>query len=274
MSPPATTGRFTGRAVRAVLKDPKSALDFLRMRSRLARLFDVPSSMLAEWEGDLLHRSGLLAELRTNWYRLSGSPIEQYSGGSTVGPGNELLYLAVRALRPKVVVETGVAAGFSSAHILQGLADNGEGHLHSIDLPTLDPHGRVNVDGVSDRVHVGSVGETGGVIPPRLRGRWTLLLGSSTERLAPLLDSLPELDIFFHDSDHSYANMLAEFELAWPHLRPGGLLVADDIGWGRAFDHFCAHRAGRIYRGFQRGLAIRPVTPTSPRAAGSPVTTS
>ncbi|MBS7618991.1 hypothetical protein KEJ25_10485, partial [Candidatus Bathyarchaeota archaeon] len=43
------------------------------------------------------------------------------------------LYLIVRVLRPKYVVETGVSAGRSSAFILCGLCDNGEGELYSID---------------------------------------------------------------------------------------------------------------------------------------------
>jgi hypothetical protein len=41
----------------------------------------------------------------------------------------------VRSLKPRVIVETGVASGLSSAHILRALAANGTGTLHSIDLP-------------------------------------------------------------------------------------------------------------------------------------------
>jgi hypothetical protein len=53
-----------------------------------------------------------------------------------VSPGPEL-YVAVRTLQPRVVVETGVASGWSSAHILRALEANGAGVLHSIDLPNV-----------------------------------------------------------------------------------------------------------------------------------------
>ena len=43
------------------------------------------------------------------------------------------LYAVVRAAKPAVVVETGVASGMSSAHILRALAANGSGALHLSD---------------------------------------------------------------------------------------------------------------------------------------------
>ena len=36
------------------------------------------------------------------------------------------------------------------------------------------------------------------------------------------------MDIFIHDSDHTYLNMMVEFRAAWELLRPGGYLVSDD----------------------------------------------
>jgi hypothetical protein len=43
------------------------------------------------------------------------------------------LYALCRLIRPRIVVETGVAAGVSSAFILKALNDNSYGILHSID---------------------------------------------------------------------------------------------------------------------------------------------
>jgi len=48
------------------------------------------------------------------------------------------LYVAVRALKPSIVVETGVGSGMSSSFILRALAMNGFGTLYSIDLPSYD----------------------------------------------------------------------------------------------------------------------------------------
>ena len=50
----------------------------------------------------------------------------------------EAIWCLVAHLRPKAVVETGVAHGLTSRVILEGLNRNGDGHLWSIDLPAVD----------------------------------------------------------------------------------------------------------------------------------------
>jgi len=78
------------------------------------------------------------------------------------------------------------------------------------------------------------------VVPERLRQRHTLLSGKSSVHLPPLLAKLDSVDMFFHDSDHSYENMMWEFETAWPKVGVnGGLLISDDILANRSFDDFC-----------------------------------
>jgi predicted O-methyltransferase YrrM len=56
-----------------------------------------------------------------------------------------------------------------------------------------------------------------------------------------------------HDSLHTYKNMKMEFELVWPRLSPGGVLIADDIEGNAAFHEF----AGRSDVAFR--AAIREV---------------
>ena len=129
-------------------------------------------------------------------------------------------YLACRVLEPAVVVETGVAYGVSSAFILRALEENGRGVLHSVDLPPLRREYErlwgVAVDGAQ-------------------RGRWKLHRGSSARVLPQLLEELETVDLFVHDSLHTYRNMRREFEAVWPHLRTGGALIADDVERNRAF---------------------------------------
>jgi hypothetical protein len=55
---------------------------------------------------------------------------------------SEVLYVATRALKPSNIVETGVAAGLSSACILAALEKNGQGRLYSIDLPNVPSRSR------------------------------------------------------------------------------------------------------------------------------------
>jgi predicted O-methyltransferase YrrM len=131
---------------------------------------------------------------------------------------------AVRHLQPNVVIETGVARGYTSAVILSAMRENDLGHLWSIDLPLLDPEWE------------GTPGMA--VNDDLLRDRWTYLRGSSTRRLPQLLPGLDQVDIFIHDSAHSYWVMSEEFDLVWPKIRSGGLLIADDIDDNVAFTEF------------------------------------
>ncbi len=129
-------------------------------------------------------------------------------------------YLMCRVLEPNVVVETGVAYGVSSAFILRALEENGRGVLHSVDLPPLRRE--------YERFWGMAVDKT-------LEGRWKLHRGSSARILPRLLDELETVDLFVHDSLHTYRNMRREFEAVWPHLRAGGALIADDVERNRAF---------------------------------------
>jgi predicted O-methyltransferase YrrM len=150
----------------------------------------------------------------------------------------EMVYCLVRSLKPDVFLETGVHHGLSSAYILQGLADNGGGRLVSIDfrLPR-----RQLPDGVSYDWPPGR--GSGWIIPERLRGGWTLVEGRSVEKLRPVLSDLDRVDVFLHDSEHTYENMMFEFRSVWPHLTKGGILLSDDILLTDAFLDF-AREAG------------------------------
>jgi predicted O-methyltransferase YrrM len=129
-------------------------------------------------------------------------------------------YLMCRLLEPTVVVETGVAYGVSSAFILRALEENGRGVLHSVDLPPLRRE--------YERFW-------GVAVDRGLEGRWKLHRGSSVRVLPQLLKELETVDLFVHDSLHTYRNMRREFEAVWPRLRAGGALIADDVERNRAF---------------------------------------
>lgn len=127
------------------------------------------------------------------------------------------LYLIIRATKPKIVVETGVANGISSAIILTAMDANGLGELHSVDM-TRD------------------VGHAFGQKHPRWRLHVTHGRVKDLERV---LKEIGDLDIFFHDADHSYWAQTGEFKLAKKYLKHGGILVSDDIDSSWAFRDFC-----------------------------------
>jgi methyltransferase family protein len=133
-----------------------------------------------------------------------------------------LCFALCRALKPKVFVETGVAHGITSAFILKAMEQNGCGELWSIDLPPL-------VSGASSFVGV--------AVPKELRSRWHLVRGASRRHLPKILARYPHgIDIFLHDSLHTYRNMSWEFETVWQRLNC--LMVADDVEQNAAFQDF------------------------------------
>jgi predicted O-methyltransferase YrrM len=158
------------------------------------------------------------------------------------------LYCIVRAVQPEIMVETGVASGISSAFILRALRDNQKGRLFSIDLPPI-PDQDGNVPGDMNWTLPEGV-EPGCAVPPSLRDRWELLIAPAQTALPSLLERLEWVDIFLHDSDHSYEHMTWEYEQAWPHIRRGGLLLSDDVGLNSAMIDFCRRRRHK-YNEFQ-----------------------
>jgi hypothetical protein len=203
-----------------------------------AERFGVDAPTLKGWLGQL---PAFRIEVARAYGR-TGLPLDRASFGSR----NILLYLFMRRFRPHHVIETGVEYGFSTAHILQGLHDNGSGDLVSIDLPTTDPKGHLS-DGRWDGAHVKETGLTGAAVPEALRSRWELLLGDSRELLPMVLERHP-IDAFFHDSDHAAANMTREYRTAWDRMTEGGLLLSDDINLNSAFDEFSTEHARTPYR--------------------------
>lgn len=130
-------------------------------------------------------------------------------------------YVLTKLLRPETVVETGVGAGVSSWTILKAMEENGGGRLVSIDLPTPNTE---------------LLPKVGYLVPDELRHRWDLRTGPSQRLLPELLNELGEIDIFQHDSRHSYSNQLREYRTAWPFIKAGGMLISDDVSNDALYD--------------------------------------
>ncbi len=162
-----------------------------------------------------------------------------------------ILYALVRILKPDVVLETGVASGISSAYILSALEENKKGKLISIDLPYQEDKQRfLNYIQAGVKTFIPKEEKPGWLIPEDLKKKWQLVLGRSSEKLPIILKELPRIDIFIHDSEHSYENMIWEFQTVWPRLRKDGLLISHDVKRNRAFDDFSEEikGKGREYR--------------------------
>lgn len=168
------------------------------------------------------------------------------------------LYIIVRVLKPRVVVETGVGPGVSTSFILYALERNGFGELFSIDLPEADQEIYISMGIVKEFHRYSPEGwGPGWLVPDWLKERWHLILGDSRRILPKLLRDLRYIDIFLHDSLHTYEHMIFEYSVAWKHLSPNGILLSDDVGWNNAFYDFCnVVRAKKIVIMERLGLAM------------------
>ena len=137
------------------------------------------------------------------------------------------VWCLTRHLRPRVVVETGVARGLTTRVVLEAMQRNGGGRLWSVDLPSNEP---------------GLAEQTGAAVPAQLRDHWTLLRGTSRDRLPGLAEELSarnlRIDLFIHDSLHTGRNVRFELDWAWPRLAADGVAIVDDVEQNAAFAAF------------------------------------
>ena len=233
-------------ALRLVLKARVSRTTLGRDRYRLLGVIS------RAWNVDAW---GLLDEYRKSeyarWYRRRLARLRTTSGSSRMGTSGdfhcEAMYVLVRAARPETVVETGVLYGASSGHILSALEANGQGRLFSIDFgvqPGEPPHDFL--------------------LHPRTLARWEYIVGDAKEELPRLLGRLGRIDMFHHDSLHTYDHMMWEFATVAAHLGSTGVLASHDVFVSEslrsifrqnAFPAFCEQRELRHIMVRNSGIA-------------------
>ena len=128
----------------------------------------------------------------------------------------ELLYFLARYQRPENVVETGVAAGFTSRALLDALSRNGAGRLYSSDFPYFRLKKPETYIGV--------------LVDEHLKEQWNLLIEGDRKNLKSIVKVCESIDLFHYDSDKSYRGRRAAFNLVKGHLRPGSVVMMDDVG--------------------------------------------
>lgn len=170
------------------------------------------------------------------------------------------LYALVRKYRPEVIVETGVCNGTSTLFFLLALRENDFGTLHSLDYPyrasePLDEFRKETFDAYGGAA-IPADKDPGWILPDELRDRWELTVGKSQLQLPGLLDTLGEIDMFVHDSEHSEPCMIMEYELAFARLTDGGWLLSDDIHWNDAWQTFLDVREPRLQGKISPGIGF------------------
>jgi hypothetical protein len=256
-------------AARTALLQPGKAWNYWRRtgsRAWMKALFTNPDEYLnyAVELTDSRLLADLVSRLAAKFSKIDGTTVRgnQYTPGAILSAHATHLYAIVRKLQPDVVVETGVCNGLSSAIVLAALTSNCAGHLYSVDLPEF-----TGASGDDEQFWSGKGGavvprdeRSGWIVPDKLRRRWTLLLGKSSELLPKLLQELQAIDLFVHDSEHSFQNQLFEFRAAFARLAPKGVIFASDINWSRAFNIFAKEvsaESRRFFVDYSLGLVVR-----------------
>ncbi|MEZ4740639.1 MAG: O-methyltransferase [Flavobacteriales bacterium] len=140
----------------------------------------------------------LAAETRAN------IDIPQMLSGHLQG---RVLSLLSKLIAPKLVLEVGTYTGYSALCLAEGLVPDGK--LHTIDINT-------SLTAMVDR-YIRKAGEHARIM----------------QHVAPALEVIPriegEFDLVFIDADkQNYSNY---FDLVIDRMRPGGLIVADNVLW-------------------------------------------
>ena len=127
------------------------------------------------------------------------------------------LYFLTRLRKPEVVVETGVAAGFSSKAILSAMAANGQGKLYSSDFPYCRLEKPEKYIGI--------------LVNEDLKKRWKLYIKGDRENLVAMtaLLSPNSVGLFHYDSDKSYSGREFAYQTIQPYLSNDSICIFDDI---------------------------------------------
>lgn len=144
----------------------------------------------------------LLTELAAETHRVSSAP--RMLSGHVQG---RMLSLLSHLVRPQRILEIGTFTGYSALCLAEGLAPDGELHTVDIDGRHAELVARyVQKAGLSGRIH---------------------------QHIAPASALIPELpgmwDLVFIDADKQQYGRY--FELVVDRVRPGGLIIADNVLW-------------------------------------------
>ena len=153
--------------------------------------------------------------------------IEHNLGG---GGASELISFICLNIKPKCVVETGVAAGFSTFAVLDALAINNYGHLYSSDFPYFRISNAEKYIGV--------------IVPQDLKKRWSLFIYGDKKNLNIINSKINEINFFHYDSDKSFKGRSRALSQIEKKFNKNTWILIDDI---QDNSHFMKYSNKAIY---------------------------
>ena len=133
-------------------------------------------------------------------------------------------YALVRAIQPEHVVETGTHLGLGSCAIAAALLRNGHGRLTTIDIEASSGY--------------------------LIGAPWANVIDRCTGSSIDVLAGLRNVDMFLHDSLHTYDYETKELAAVEPNLRADATILSDNAHDSAALSDW-AERTGRRYLFFK-----------------------
>lgn len=147
------------------------------------------------------------------------------------GGGNyPLLYFLIRKINPNNIVETGVAAGWTSLVALRALKKNGKGYLYSSDFPYF----RLK----NPEQYIGYLAKDEKNI-----ANWYLDIRGDEIALPEIVKRLgnQNIDLFHYDSDKSYSGRVNALKILGSKINSKTVIIFDDIQDNLHFKDFVNH---------------------------------
>lgn len=163
-------------------------------------------------DSDLWNESERASELLEKHATRILANIDYDLGGGGAYP---FLYFITRYMEPNLIVETGVAAGFSSYSFLSAIKANGRGKLYSSDFPYFripQPEKYIGI-----------------LVEETLKDNWEIFIEGDEMNLPKIINSVKEIDIFHYDSDKSYSGRKFAISSIVNSLSSRGVILMDDI---------------------------------------------
>jgi len=131
-----------------------------------------------------------------------------------LAPYYAFLYLLCRQEKPGLMVEIGTECGMGCINMALG---NPDGHVTTIDLH--DMHDLIEGYSFFEDIH-----------------NIEMRIGDSLKEHSDFKDG--EIDLLFIDGDHRYEYARQDYELWYPKVKPGGLILLDDTQLSEDMERF------------------------------------
>ena len=132
----------------------------------------------------------------------------------------------IRKTKPKKILELGIAAGASSAIILNAIKDDDDAHLYSIDY--------------SERYCRDSTKKSGFLVEerfPELSAKWSCYLGKLGFEFMEEIGG--EIDLCLLDTRHRNPGEILDFLMILPFMKKNGIIIIHDISLHVSRDVAC-----------------------------------